>query len=160
MSEWVPMMVAAVALVTALVAAGMAWRAASVAREAEARVVELAAELERQREVERYGAQLVPGIERHLGPTGRVELRFHIENIGRGAAKSVRVSTRGHPLTSALGTDVFPFEIEEIGPGTAVSYPLPDGIDWSEEMPRVELTWVDAAGRQQSSRMSLRGFSA
>jgi hypothetical protein len=149
---------AVAALILSFWAARQAQRASRVVQQLGERVVEIEQARDRERLAEAHSAQLVPSIEREFGPAGQVRLRLQLENIGRGSATGVRVRVEGQPLSASSDGSAEPAEIVEIPPGIAVSYPMAPGLVTPEGNAKVELNWLDPAGRQQTSRMTLRGL--
>jgi hypothetical protein len=154
-TEWVTVFIAVLALLLAIYASVSAQRAKSASERLAARTMQLEAMLEANRTAELTSAQLVPTLERSFGPSGRVLHRVHIENIGRGTAKAVRVRIGGQALVRS-GADGPSEEVGEIPPGVSISYPIDTDPAAVDENVRIELNWIDAAGRQQTSRASLR----
>jgi hypothetical protein len=152
---WIDELIAVTALLVALWAAWRARRAETESEHLGRRVADFEEAMERIRLAEASSAQLVPSLEREFGPSGHVVHRLRIENIGRGAATDLRMRIGGQLLVSGGGGEAEPREIDEIPPGMAVSLPIPATERTVDGTLAVELNWLDAAGRQQTSRARL-----
>jgi hypothetical protein len=154
--ERVTALVAVVALLVAIWSAWTAGQARAAASRLRARVVELGEALEQNRIAEATSAQLVPTLERRFGPSGQVRLRLRVENIGRGTATNVRMRMASQLIVAPESGTNEPLEIDEVAPGMAVSLPIDLDLSQVEENVKVELNWLDGAGRQQASKAMIR----
>lgn len=155
-ADWAVAIGVGVALLASLWAAWTAFQAKSATGRMRARLAKVAEMLEEYLSAQSTSAQLLPTLERQFGPAGRVQVRLRIENIGRGAATHVRIRIGGQLLVSSGSSSDEAREIDEILPGMAVTLPMPPAFAADDDDGRVELNWIDAAGRQQASRTTLR----